>query len=528
MGLQFLCLDFAAGLDRKNKPPQCDNSRRRRNLRGETGLRRRKAARRMEKKQGFFSVLREEVARGLSPSRSRGRPRSESPRRSTLPVAELFLFSRRWKRRGIAGELAVPRSGSLTPLMEGPEHATGEDAKKERGWGQWVKDQLSRAPSASPSASSFRRSDLRMLLGVMAAPLAPIHACSIDPLPHLSIKDTPIVRISSFSDLLHLLTRFVLVENSSAQYILQQYIAASGGFKLLSSIRNTYSMGKVRMVATEFETATRITKNRNATRDAESGGFVLWQMAPEMWYVELSVGGNKVHAGCNSKLVWHHTAWLGAHVAKGPVRPLRRALQGLDPLTTASMFANARCIGEKEVNGEDCFILKLCADPDTLRSRSEGASEVIRHVLFGYFSQKTGLLLHIEDSHLTRIQPTVGGDAVYWETSINSFLDDYRPVEGMMIAHSGHSVVTLFRFGEVAMSHSKTRMEEAWTIEEVAFNVAGLSADCFIPPADIKRESISEACELPQRERGKNIVISSHRAKIAALGSPMMMPTVKT
>ncbi|XP_042472419.1 uncharacterized protein LOC122055093 [Zingiber officinale] len=211
----------------------------------------------MEKKQGFFSVLREEVVRGLSPSRLRGWPRSESPRRSTLPVAELFLFSRRWKRRGIAGELAMPRSGSLTPLMEGPKHAAGEDAKKERGWGQWVKDQLSRASSASPSASSFRRSDLWMLLGVIVAPLAPIHACSIDPLPHLSIKDTPI-------------------ETSSAQYILQQNIATSGGFKLLSSIRNTYSMGKVRMVATEFETATRITKNRNPTRDAESGGFVLW------------------------------------------------------------------------------------------------------------------------------------------------------------------------------------------------------------------------------------------------------------
>ncbi|XP_042460237.1 uncharacterized protein LOC122043708 [Zingiber officinale] len=229
----------------------------------------------MEKKQGFFSVLREEVARGLSPSQSRGRLRSESPRRRTLPVAELFLFSRRWKRHGIAGELVVARSWSLTPLMEGPKHAAGEDTKKEHGWGQWVKDQLSRASSASPSASSFRRSDLRMRLGIMAAPLTPIHACSIDPLPHLSIKDTPIIRISSFSDLLHLLTRFVLVETSSAQYILQQYIAASGGFKLLSSIRNTYSMGKVRMVATEFETATRITKNRNPTRDAESSGFVL-------------------------------------------------------------------------------------------------------------------------------------------------------------------------------------------------------------------------------------------------------------
>ncbi|KAG6493089.1 hypothetical protein ZIOFF_048065 [Zingiber officinale] len=63
----------------------------------------------------------------------------------------------------------------------------------------------------------------------------------------------------------------LLQETSSTQYILQQYIAASGGFKLLSSIRNTYSMGKVRMVAIEFETATRITKNRNPTRDAESG-----------------------------------------------------------------------------------------------------------------------------------------------------------------------------------------------------------------------------------------------------------------
>lgn len=118
-----------------------------------------------------------------------------------------------------------------------------------------------------------------------------------------------------------------LQETSSAQYILQQYIAASGGLKLQNSIRNAYAMGKVRMVASEFETATRVVKNRNASRCAESGGFVLWQMNPNMWYVELAVGGSKVHAGCNGKLVWRHTPWLGAHTAKGPVRPLRRALQ---------------------------------------------------------------------------------------------------------------------------------------------------------------------------------------------------------
>ncbi|XP_073006329.1 uncharacterized protein [Typha latifolia] len=461
----------------------------------------------MEKKQGFFSALREEVARGLSPARLR----SESPGGS--------LFPRRWRGRrqdtalemelmGRSGNLRAGAGEALAPLMEGPDPGEGwVGEEKKEGWGKWVRGHLARAPSVSGAcevagpSSLERRSDLRLLLGVMGVPLAPVHVCTAEPLPHLSIKDTPI-------------------ETSSAQYILQQYTAASGGLRLLSAVRNAYAMGKLRMVATEFETANRVIKNRNAEKVAESGGFVLWQMAPNNWYVELAVGGSKIHAGCNGKLVWRHTPWLGAHAAKGPVRPLRRALQGLDPLTTASMFANARCIGEKKVNGEDCFILKLCTDPQTLKERSEGPAEIIRHVLFGYFSQRTGLVVHIEDSHLTRIQSNTGGDAVYWETTINSFIEDYRPVEGMMIAHSGRSAVTLFRFGETAMSHSKTRMEEAWTIDEVAFNVPGLSMDCFIPPADIRCGSVSEALELPHGERRKTNLSTSHLSKVAALEKP--------
>ncbi|KAJ0963451.1 hypothetical protein J5N97_028573 [Dioscorea zingiberensis] len=448
----------------------------------------------MERKQGFLSALRE-------------RSRSESPARSASSVVGL-LNPRRRRRRELLMEMMEQRNGcvGLAPLMEGPDPSAGDgDAgRREGGWGRWVKGQLTRAPSlAGGAAAGYRRSDLRLLLGVMGAPLAPIHVSSTDPLPHLSIKDTPI-------------------ETSSAQYILQQYTAASGGLKLQSSIRNAYAMGKVRMMASEFETATGVVKTRSSSREAESGSFVLWQMAPEMWYVELAVGGSKVHAGCNGKLVWRHTPWLGAHAAKGPVRPLRRALQGLDPFTTASMFANAQCIGEKVVDGEDCFILKLCADPETLKARSEGPAEIIRHVLFGYFSQKTGLLIHMEDSHLTRIQSSAGGETVYWETTISSFMEDYRLVEGVMIAHSGRSFITLFRFGETAMSHTKTRMEEEWSIEEVAFNVPGLSMDCFIPPADVKGLSISESCELPQVERGKATGGSgSHRTKVAALERPI-------
>ncbi|XP_034677148.1 uncharacterized protein LOC117907641 [Vitis riparia] len=452
----------------------------------------------MERKQGFFSALKQEVVRGLSPGRSRAR--CESP---------MSRLRRRSKKQNQVPQpdLLIGRSGNLrpvetlSPLMEGPDPDGSEcgDSRVEGGWGQWMKGQLSRAPSVSSSA--YKGSDdLRLLLGVMGAPLAPVHVSSTDPLPHLSIKNTPI-------------------ETSSAQYILQQYTAASGGQKLQSSIHNAYAMGKVKMLAAEFETANKVIKTRNSSKAAE-GGFVLWQMNPDMWYVELALGGSKVHAGSNGNLVWRHTPWLGAHAAKGPVRPLRRALQGLDPRTTASMFTNARCIGEKRINGDDCFILKLCADPVTLKARSEGPAEIIRHVLLGYFSQKTGLLVHLEDSHLTRIQ-TNGGDAAYWETTINSFLDDYRPVEGIMIAHSGRSVVTLFRFGETAMSHTKTKMEEAWSIEEVAFNVPGLSLDCFIPPAELRFGSVSESCEFPQGERVKTAVAAAaaaaYRAKVAAL-----------
>lgn len=152
----------------------------------------------MEKKQGFFSALKEEVIRGLSPSRSR----TNSPGRARSPIAILL----RRKKSGhynyggaylVQPEPLIARYGvgeALAPLMEGPDQDGGETGDSKRlgsGLGQWVMGQLSRTPSMA--SLSCKRSDLRLLLGVMGAPLAPVQVCSTDPLPHLSIKDTPIV-----------------------------------------------------------------------------------------------------------------------------------------------------------------------------------------------------------------------------------------------------------------------------------------------------------------------------------------------
>lgn len=160
----------------------------------------------MERKQGFFTALKEEVVRGLSP----GRSRTKSPARSASPMSSLL---RRRKNHHVAQpDPLISRSGSLrppealSPLKEGPDGTEGGDLKMEGRWGHWMKGQLCRAPSVACSA--YKRSDLRLLLGVLGAPLAPVHVSTTDPLPHLSIKDTPIVSSSLSLTMVHSLCLF--------------------------------------------------------------------------------------------------------------------------------------------------------------------------------------------------------------------------------------------------------------------------------------------------------------------------------
>ena len=119
-----------------------------------------------------------------------------------------------------------------------------------------------------------------------------------------------------------------MLNSATAKYILHQYIAASGSQKMQSKVENVYASGSVKMLTSCIETDTKVLKSTNSANEAESGSFELWQMNPDMWYVELALGDSKVQAGCNGSLVWRKTPWLlGTHTVKGPGRPLRRALQ---------------------------------------------------------------------------------------------------------------------------------------------------------------------------------------------------------
>lgn len=130
---------------------------------------------------------------------------------------------------------------------------------------------------------------------------------------------------------------FFFQETSTAYYIIQQYLAASGCLKSSKNgmkKKNMYVAGVVKMTCCETEVSSGKgvkTMGRNTTSGSSGenvmGCFVLWEMTPGMWSLELAVGGSKVLAGSDGKIVWRHTPWLGTHAAKGPQRPLRRLIQ---------------------------------------------------------------------------------------------------------------------------------------------------------------------------------------------------------
>ena len=91
------------------------------------------------------------------------------------------------------------------------------------------------------------------------------------------------------------------------------------------------------------------------------------------------------------------------------------------------------CIGEKVVNNEDCFILKLESNSEILKSQSTPNTEIVHHTVWGYFSQRTGLLIQFEDLKLVRMKASKGDESVFWETNMASLLEDYKYIEGNIV-----------------------------------------------------------------------------------------------
>ncbi|KAL2905577.1 Leukemia inhibitory factor receptor, partial [Bienertia sinuspersici] len=308
---------------------------------------------------------------------------------------------------------------------------------------QWMKAQTS--DKWSSPVLLGRVNELRFILHHVGSPLIPLQI-------HIDKIGRP-VKDSS-------------IQTSTAKYIVQQYIAATGGQTAISSIQSMCVIGHAKIEATAFHLGDQAAKGKNTE---EAGGFVVWQKNPNLWCLEFVVSGCKVYSGSNGKLSWRQST---------------NQSSGLDPRATANLFIDAVCIGEKVINNEDCFILKLETSQATLDAQCEPHYEIIHHTLWGYFSQRSGLLLQFGDSRMLCLKNDVendSGDGVFWEISAESLIEDYRYVDGVNIAHSGKTSVRVFRYGEQSANHQR-EIEETWNIDEVGFNIWGLDSDFFMPP----------------------------------------------
>nr|XP_025698833.2 uncharacterized protein LOC112800687 [Arachis hypogaea] len=323
----------------------------------------------------------------------------------------------------------------------------------------WMKAQTE--DKLSSPAVSARLNELRFLLYLVGSPLIPLQV-QLGHSIHRPVRDSSI-------------------EASTAKYIVQQYIAATGGPPALNAVESMCVTGQIKISASDFHQTEGVLEVKKTSE--EIGGFVLWQKDPDLWCLEVVVAGCKVVCGSNGKLSWRHSSNQQTPISKGAPRPLRRFLQGLDPRATANLFLNAACIGEKIINDEECFILKLETSPAIREAQGGPNFEIIHHTIWGYFSQRSGLMVQFEDSRLLTMRTKDDND-IFWETSLESVMEDYKYVDGINVSHSGKTRVTVSRYGEQSSNH-KRELEERWKIEEVDFNVRGLTAESFMPPSGL-------------------------------------------
>lgn len=140
----------------------------------------------MERKQSFFSSLKGEILRTMSPSKTARMARSLCRGDSNTFVVQSTVKS---TVDGLV--FGSMKSSVLSPLREGPPESEKEKTKI---WGRW----MTKAGKISCVASlaNSESDDLRLLLGVLGAPLVPVSVKPVDsapPRPVLAIDNAPIV-----------------------------------------------------------------------------------------------------------------------------------------------------------------------------------------------------------------------------------------------------------------------------------------------------------------------------------------------
>jgi hypothetical protein len=143
----------------------------------------------------------------------------------------------------------------------------------------------------------------------------------------------------------------------------------------------------------------------------------------------------------------------GPVIERGEARKARIRAAAFDATVNwRARFEEARCLGIESIDGRDCY--KIVLTP------VEGLPET------QYYDTESSLLVRIDMS-----QPSSCGPPI----PIEMALSDYRPVDGLLIAHRV----------EETLEACGTKRGMVFVTEKIEHNVA-LSADRFDPPPAIR------------------------------------------
>lgn len=182
-----------------------------------------------------------------------------------------------------------------------------------------------------------------------------------------------------------------------AEQILDKFVEVTGGQAAYEKISTQYATAAI-----EFS-------GKNI-----AGKLTLYQAAKSRSYVLMELPGvGQFEQGTAEGVAWERSAMLGPRLKTGPERAA--ALREADVQSRVlwrNHFAKAETAGEEEIDGRRCY--KIVLTPN------EGEAET------RFFEVSTGLLVRID-----RIVRSQMG-----EVPAQTILGDYRPVGGILTAHS--------------------------------------------------------------------------------------------
>ncbi len=219
----------------------------------------------------------------------------------------------------------------------------------------------------------------------------------------------------------------------SAQEILDRFIQVTGGKPAYERVQNQVIVGTVEFVEAGFKGTT-----------AEYRAF------PNKVYRAVELPGvGKIEAGTDGRVAWERSSETGPRVKTGEegAAALREANFN-SSLRWRDLYAKVELAGEEKVDQQPCY--KIVLSPKNGKPITQ------------YYDENSGLLVKIAMVSLT---PTTG------EVATETFLGDYRTIEGIQVPH----LVRRRVLDQQIVTH----------IESVRFN-AEIPKDRFDLPADVQ------------------------------------------